>query len=424
MPNNRIIFATTQLAIKDTRVDPTPRIMGILPDSTLASGISASVVGLINLGSSVSGQWGDVAGQVKIRGLNAGGKTVTEYIRYSGFDSPSGIVFTTRGVAGSTAVPHLLGDTVRVPGWEVPFGVQSASFGTTFNLEDVFQLGQLDAYENVEGIPEIEVSIERVLDGTKPLWLMVTDSDETTLKGRTSNFRADIALNVYPDSQDSAIGLADSTVVASGMFISAWAASLPADGNFTESITLVGNDKSWGLEEGVPSGIFTASDTYDARVVGSGIQRSENFDEAASTLPTDISSFDHVQSIEVAVDITREEIFELGSKTPFFRAVQFPVEVTSTFETITDKGDLVNAKGDGSDNLTNRSIVIKIQGGLKIDLGAKNKLSSVNFDGFDAGGGNGTVQFEYTNSNRLTITHDQFTPDPFKTNVDLPGFSL
>lgn len=424
MPNNRIIFATTQLAIKDNRVDPTPVIEGILPNSTLASGISAAAVGLINLGSSVSGQWGDSAGMVKIRGVDANGDPAIEFIRYSGFDSPSGIVFTTRGVAGSTALAHTAASTVRVPGWEVPFGVQSASFGTTFNLEDVFQLGQLDAYENVEGIPEIEVSVERVLDGTKPIWLMVTDPDQTSLKGRTANHRADIALNVYPDTQDSAIGTPDSVVVASGMFVSAWSASLPTDGNFTESVTLVGNDKSWGLEEGTPSGIFTNSDTYDARVVGSGVQRSEDYDSAASTLPTDISTFDHIQSVEVSVDITREEIFELGQKTPFFRAVQFPVEVTSTFETITDKGDLVTAKGDGSDNLTNRSIVIKIKGGLKIDLGSKNKLSSVNFDGFDAGGGNGTVQFEYTNSNRLTITHDQFTPDPFKTNLDLPGFSL
>jgi hypothetical protein len=418
MTNNRIIYATVQLSIKDNRCDPTNLIEGILDDSTLASGISAVYTGNVNLSSSVSGTWGAGAGQVKIRSDG-----ITEFLRYSGFNTGSGLEISERGVNGSTASAHLAGSVVRVPGWQVPFGVQSASFGTTFNLEDVFQLGQLDAYENVEGIPEIEVAAERVLDGTKPFWLMVSDPDFTDLKGRTSDFRADFALSVYPDTQSSAIGTPDSTVVASGMFVSAWSASLPADGNFTESITLVGNDKSWGLEEGVPSGIFGTSDAYDARVVGSGVQRSEDYDPTNSTLPADIPSFDHIQSIEVSVDITREEIFELGQKTPFFRAVSFPIEVTSTFETITDKGDLVNAKGDGSDNLVNRTIIIKTKGGLRINLGTKNKLSSVNFDGFDAGGGNGTVQFEYTNSNALTITHDQFT-DPFKTNVDLPGFSL
>lgn len=418
MPNARIIYATVQFSIKDNKIDPTDSIEGILPDSTLASGISATYTGNVNLGTAVSGSWGAGAGQVKIR---SGG--LTEFIRYSGFNSGSGLEISERGVNGSTASAHTLGSVVRVPGWQVPFGVQSASFGTTFNLEDVFQLGQLDAYENVEGIPEIEVAAERVLDGTKPFWLMVADPDFTELKGKTSDYRVDVALNVYPDTQSSATGTPDSTVVASGMFVSAWSASLPADGNFTESVTLVGNDKSWGLEEGVPSGLFGTSDAFDAQVVGSGVQRSEDYDSVASTLPADISSFDHIQSIEISVDITREEIFELGRKTPFFRAVSFPIEVTSTFETITDKGDLVNAKGDGSNNLVNRTIIIKTKGGLKIDLGTKNKLSSVNFDGFDAGGGNGTVQFEYTNSNALTVTHDQFV-DPFKTNIDLPGFSL
>jgi hypothetical protein len=140
-------------------------------------------------------------------------------------------------------------------------------------------------------------------------------------------------------------------------------------------------------------------------------------------LPADVSSFDHIQSVEVSVDITRQEIFELGFKTPFFRAVSFPVAVTTTIETITDKGDLIDAKGDGSDNLVDRTILLKTQGGLQIDLGAKNKISSVTFEGFDAGGGNGTVTFEYQNSNRLTITHDGFV-NAFDDNTDLLGFSL
>ena len=418
MPNNRIIFATAQLAIKDNRADPTTLIMGILPNATLASGISASAIGLINLNESVSGVWPSPA-QIRIKT----GTTATEYIRYSSFLSPSGIVFSARGTGGTAAVAHNANDKVQLTGWEVPFGVQSASFGTTFNLEDVFQLGQLDSYENVEGIPEIEVSAERVLDGTKPFYLMTTDFDFSDLKGSTANYRADVALNVYPDTQDSAQGTADSTVVASGMFLSSWSVTMPTDGNFTESVTLVGNDKTWGGQEGIPSGLFGASDAFDARVVGSGVQRSEDFDKVGSTLPADVPTFDHIQSAEVSVDIGREEIFELGLKTPFFRAVTFPVTVTTTFETISDKGDLVDARGDGSDNLVDRQIILKTKGGLSVDVGSKNKLSSVTFEGFDAGGGNGTVTLEYQNSNSLTITHLGFV-DAFAVNPDLPGFAL
>ena len=168
-------------------------------------------------------------------------------------------------------------------------------------------------------------------------------------------------------------------------------------------------------EEGVPSGIFPTSDSFDATVVGSGVLRSENFDVAASTLPAEVPADDHLQSVEVAVDITREDIFELGRKTPFFRAVSFPVTVTTTFEAVTDRGDLVDAFGDGRDNLTNRVIILRTDSGLIIDLGTKNKLASTTFEGFDAGGGNGTTTFEYTNSNSLTISHNAF-PDGFSLN--------
>ena len=34
-------------------------------------------------------------------------------------------------------------------------GVQSVSMTTTFNLEQAFQLGQLEIYENIEGVPSI-----------------------------------------------------------------------------------------------------------------------------------------------------------------------------------------------------------------------------------------------------------------------------
>ena len=44
-------------------------------------------------------------------------------------------------------------------------GVQSVGINTTFNLEQVFELGQIQIYENIEGVPEVEVTLEKVLDG-------------------------------------------------------------------------------------------------------------------------------------------------------------------------------------------------------------------------------------------------------------------
>jgi len=420
MANNRITYSTAQLSIKDNKADATADILGWKRTAQLAAGINSSATTIVfknadGTGAAISGVWGnDKMFRVKT------GSNAMEYVRYTTWASSSGLASAgvTRGAGGSTASAHLASDVCQLAGWEVPLGVQSVSIGTAFNTEDVFTLGQLDPYENVEGIPEVEVSIERVFDGSKPLWLMCTDQDHTNLKGRTASYKCDVAVSVYPDTQDSATGTPDSTVVVSGCYISSWGASFVTDGNFTESVTLVGNDKTWGGQEGVPSGFFLTADSYDAGVNASGVQRSEDFVRSTSTIPAEITAADKIQSIEVSVDIGREEIMQLGQKTPYFRAVDYPVAVTTTFEVITDKGDGVNALGTGANNLVNRSIIIKTKEGLTIDLGAKNKLSNVSFEGFDAGGGNGTCTFEYTNSNHLTITHTKFSP-AFSTNSDL-----
>jgi hypothetical protein len=395
--NNRITYATAQVSIKDNRRRATNAIDKWYPELTLASGISASDT-VIQFNETVSGVWPNVPLQFR---LVSGG--ATEYVYASQFLADD-TVAVVRGDGETTARSHSSGNQANLNGWEVPLGMQTASVSTAFNTEDVFHIGQLDAYENVETLPEIEVTLERVLDGTKPLWLMVTDPDQTTLKGRTADYQVDVAISVYPDVQDSATGTPDSVMTGSGMYVSAISYNFVAEGNWTESVTLIGNDKTWTQSEGVPSGYFPTSDAFDATVVGSGVQRSEDFDRAGSTLPTDISADDRIQSITVSADIGREEIYELGQKRPFFRAVTFPLTVTTTFETITSEGDKVEALST-VDNLTNQQITLVTDAGLTINLGAKNKLASVEFAGFDAGGGNGTATFEYTNSNSLTITH-------------------
>src|SRR3990170_5782371 len=73
--------------------------------------------------------------------------------------------------------------------WEVPRGVQEVSITTTFDTENVFQLGQLATYQIVENIPNIEVSSTRVLDGTHPLYLISSDEAAADLLGRNKNYR-------------------------------------------------------------------------------------------------------------------------------------------------------------------------------------------------------------------------------------------
>ena len=51
-------------------------------------------------------------------------------------------------------------------------GLQSVGLTTNFNLEQVFELGQLSIYQNVENIPEIEVTLNKVLDGYPLLYVL------------------------------------------------------------------------------------------------------------------------------------------------------------------------------------------------------------------------------------------------------------
>ena len=209
--------------------------------------------------------------------------------------------------------------------WEVPRGLQSVAMSTNFNRETVFQLGQVELYEYSERQPDIEVTLEKIIDGTKPLWFMLTDPSFTDLIGKTALFRSDIILNIYSDTQFRADTSAPlSAVVASGMYLSNVTYTFPVDGAVTESVTLVGNDKRWANFDpsvpgetvstyppsltppdnetpvGVPSGVFGHEDIgslqelaggdggFGVLVVGSGVQRREEVDIRRSILPSEI----------------------------------------------------------------------------------------------------------------------------------------
>ena len=133
--------------------------------------------------------------------------------------------------------------------WRIAHGVQSVAVTTTFNLEQAFELGQLAIYENIEGVPDIEVSCSKVLDGWPLLYHLATNrlgghNSGPTLAGR-SNAATVVALGIWPDTVDSARGKPNQQMEASGMFASSVSYNFPLEDNFSEDITLVGNNKGW-----------------------------------------------------------------------------------------------------------------------------------------------------------------------------------
>lgn len=349
-------------------------------------------------------------------------------------------------------------------GATIAHGVQSVGITTNFNLEQAFELGQIQIYENIEGLPDVEVTMEKVLDGYPLLYHLASpDATNANLVGRSKS-RCTVGLGIYADDEE-VVGGASATaaeveVYMSGMYISSVSYTLPVDGNATESVTLVGNNKEWNTSPKLLTAAVTAEIARDGSSgddapkaltdASGGVQRRENVVMGACILPKSVirsingaalstisesagNNWDsvadtpiaHIQSCTISTDLGREPVNELGRKTPYVRTPNFPVEVTCALEVISVSGDWVSAYEEGDPSLTGaqagnntseEKILMVLQDGTRFDLGSKNRLSSVTYGGGDAGGGNATMTFNYTNFNDLTVYHNH---DPANLGTDV-----
>ena len=86
--------------------------------------------------------------------------------------------------------------------YEIAKGVQSVGITTNFNLEQAFELGQIQIYENIEGTPDVEVTMEKVIDGAPLLYHLASPKATSNgLVGRSKE-RCDVALGIWSDGYD------------------------------------------------------------------------------------------------------------------------------------------------------------------------------------------------------------------------------
>jgi hypothetical protein len=379
------------------------------------------------------------------------------------------VIYAMQGLAigpmGSTGVIDSWGsssaddDFTSTADLIVAHGVQSFEVTTTFNLEQIFELGRLSLYENYEEVPDVEASIEKFLDGYTLLYHMATPTATTpTLVGRVDS-RCDVRL-VVGLGTDTFIASGNNAVTelySSGMYISSASYTLSTDGTFSESIGLVGNDKQWLVTDDntvlVGSGgtivnafASTVFGTDSPDSPGDSVLRRQNVVDGSvgitlgsNTFKTVVPSFiegavagatgvstgglatnctylnDNVilNSFSTSVDLSRDSINRLGQKLPYFRYVSFPVDVTTDIEVTATAGDNITASGEAK-NLSNSSIQIVLDDSTVIQLGNSNKVTSVTYGGGDTGGGNATNTYSMTNSNDFVILH---SGDPMATDA-------
>lgn len=317
-------------------------------------------------------------------------------------------------------------------------GLQTVGLTTTFNLENIFEIGQLSVYEIVENVADIEMTLEKVIDGYPLIYHLATpNASNSTLPGRSA-VSCIAAMNTYGETVSSASGTPNSQVTMSGLFVSSVGYTFPVEGNATESVTLVGNNIVWSSAGFTFTGtLFNGNDVPLAFTSGyGGTQRREDVLFGSSLTGTNSilpgGSYGGVpgltasglnvlnsagvypakiQNISISADLGREALYELGKKMPYFRFVNYPVTVTTEISTISSDGHFVDFTEAGYDglgsNLTNKRVYVITRNQMKIDAGTKNKLSSVSQTGGEAGGGNVTTTYTYTNQNDLIVLDNQ-----------------
>lgn len=308
-------------------------------------------------------------------------------------------------------------------------GLQSVGLTTSFNIEQVLELGQLEVYELVENLPNVEITLEKCLDGQPLIYHLASRSATSRSLLNRTNGKADVVFSIFSDLQDNASGAPLTQAYCSGMYLNSLNYNLPVQGPAKESVSLVGNDKSWRTSSFLFNGHFNGTD-----VPNTTIQRRQHVlmglnTAGGSTWPSIIPGMTvtngsgynvqtgtqfaaHIQDVSISANLGRQDIFELGRKRPCYRYASFPVAVQTSISVVTagtTPGDLVNANGDAN-NLSNEPIMIKMSDGTTFDMGNKNKCTSVSYGGGSTGGEPATVTYQFENFNKLDVVNAATDP--------------
>lgn len=296
-------------------------------------------------------------------------------------------------------------------------GAQSVTVDTNFNLEQVFQLGRLAIYDNIQVDPEVQVTINKALDGHELIWTLSQAAHVAPPAADGSivvhaNDKSHIKLTVGREEDDFVVaGNAQSYINMTGCFVDSLTYTFPVDGNFTEEVTFVGSHKAHTAAIGAPTheepGLVTGN-------TNGNVLRRQNFQISQSTLPAEITGR-NLSSCSISTSFNREKMFKLGQYSPFHRYVNFPIEITTTFDVIAENvADDGNALFDEvATECTGRgdqrqAIFISVCDGegntvYEFDLGSGNALQTISYSGGDTGGGIVTETFTYITYNELTI---------------------
>ena len=313
------------------------------------------------------------------------------------FYASQGVAVSQSGVASPTTVT----------------AAQSVTMNTNFNLEQVFQLGQLAVYDNVVGDPSVEVSINKVLDGQPLIYNLACGSGSLVA---TSSRASKVEFVVGKDTEETIgssanVGGNSTSITCDPIYLQSLSYNFAVDGDFTEEVTLV------GLSKAVGTGVLSTPAAGLGGATRQSVLRRQNFNQDSSTLPSQVSG-QNIQSVSISADLGRESMYKLGRFKEFHRYVNFPLEISVDIEVIakeldTQAIDIPDQSCSGL-NLPKEDITIALCDASGAEsytfaLGDAT-LTSVAFGGGDTGGGNATLTFSY-------VVYNTFTPASTASHV-------
>lgn len=268
-------------------------------------------------------------------------------------------------------------------------GAQSVGITTSFDLEPVFQLGQVKPVDILTVKPNVEITVSRVL----------TDQNQTMWNG-------DFITNVGTATKTLCIAIGDDTsplltssasIYCTGVGLSGVTYTFPVEGMFTEEATFVAQNKSLG-----GCNIDVSEDTT------SKVKMRQNYSSGASSIPALVTNAGNLTNISISTSVGRENLFKLGQWQSYHNYANLPAEVTVEFEVsattvegvaISTVAACTSPSGGAFDD---QDISLDLCG--KTFLMEKCKLTNVTYGGGDTSGGNATINFTYTTYNNLTVT--------------------
>lgn len=310
--------------------------------------------------------------------------------------------------------------TVEGSGFRWIKGVQQFGSNIDFNSENRMELGQLTPTQIVEDVPEIELTIEKDINGWHSSYLQAVGHDGTGNIVAASKRICDVYVPIYPDTATAVSGtVPESLKYFSGLYIGSLSYSFSVDGVASESITLQGNDKyQYGPTQYGNMSLNTgfATINQNPHSPNTSVARRQHVQMSASTIPASVQrairgGVGNVQNINISTDFARDNLYELGAFRPYFKNPGFPIAVTCDFEVLSISGDLVAASGSGPNTVDESIKVIADVNGpnggagqFVVDLGGQNRLTSVNYNGGGTDGGNVTVTYSYRNFNKILVS--------------------